>query len=250
MRYCGEYGNIYPVRCELLARNVDLYPEDRVLVGVINRKKDLQKVLTEHWYRIPRSKAPHVVDAEYIAFYISSGLKAQNGGIHYYARRTGYELVRRRDLLPDQPDHPRADDIYYKMELGEVQQKIPPILNPTARPISFIFTTWDRFLNAATIADLYSKADWFVERVAHVLKNLGITAERTWQNEDPLEPIAQLRILCQQGIVTATTGEALGGDLALEPGESDTEVAASVAAIQQAVAALGGPVMVDIPPVG
>jgi hypothetical protein len=228
--------------------SVGVYPEDRVLVGVINRKKDLEKVLIEHWYRIPRSHAPHVIDAEYIAFYLSSDLKERNGGIHYYARRTGYELVRRIDLRPDQPKHPRANDIYYKLELSDVQEKIPPILNPTARSISFIFTTWDRFLNATTFADLYSKADWFVERVAHVLNKLGITAERQWQDEDPLQPIAQLRILCQQGIVTATTGKALSGMVAIQSGDSDTDVSTSVTAIQEAVAALGGPIMVNIPP--
>jgi len=227
-----------------------MYPEDRVLVGVINRKKDLRRTLSEHWYRIPRDRAPHGIDAEYVAFYLSTGLKEKNGGIHYYARRTGYELVRRRDLLPDEPKHPRADALYYKLELGEIHEKIPPILNPTARAIGFLFTTWDRFVKAATIADLYSKADWFVERVVHVLKEMGISPEQHWQDEDPAERIAQLRIQCLRGIVTATTGEAANGAISILPGENEDDVSASITAIQEAVAALGGPVFVSIPPEG
>ena len=55
------------------------------------------------------------------------------------AKRTGYELVRRSDLLPNEKQ--RANEVYYKLELAELEQKIPPILNPTMRPISFIYTT-------------------------------------------------------------------------------------------------------------
>jgi hypothetical protein len=229
-----------------------MYPEDRVLVGVINRKRDLQTVLREHWYRIPRARAPRSIDAEYVAFYLSTGMKEKNGGIYYYARRTGHELLRRRDLLPQEQNHPRANDLYYKIALGEVLEKDPPILNPTARPISFLFTTWDRFVSARTIADLYSKADWYVERVAHVLTNLGITPDRRSQDEDPAQRIAELRIQCQMGIVTATTAEGTEGTpsegtVHLTPGDNDDDVSAGVAAIQSAVEMLGGPMLVDIP---
>ena len=225
-----------------------MYPEDRVLVGVINRKRDFEHALHDHWYRIPQARAPHSIDAKYVAFYFSRAFKAQNGGIHYFAERTGYELVRRRDLLPAETQ--RADDLYFKLELGPMREKMPPILNPTARPISFIYTTWDRFVTAATIADLYSKADWFVERVTQVLKDLGITAERLWLDDDTDERITQLRIACQEGIVTATTGAAASGMLGMLPDENDTEeqVKATAEAIRAAVAALGGPVFVNIAP--
>ncbi len=107
--------------------------------------------------------------------------------------------MRRRDLLPDQPDHPHADWLYYKLELGEVKHKTPPILNPTRRSVVFIYTTWDRFVQATTIADLYSKDDWFVERVARTLREMGIEPDRRWQDEDPAERIAQLQIECRDG---------------------------------------------------
>jgi hypothetical protein len=226
-----------------------MYPEDRVLVGVINRKRDFDHVQHEHWYRIPQGRAPHSIDAKYVAFYFSRAFKAQNGGIYYFAERTGYELVRRRDLLPEEPQ--RADDLYYKLELGSLREKIPPILNPTARAISFIYTTWDRFSTAATIAELYSKADWFVVRVTQVLKDLGITPELVWQ-EDDTERISQLRIACQNGIVLATTGEAAAGILAMSPDQNDSDEAvnAAVQSIREAVALLGGPTFVNVAPEG
>ncbi len=227
-----------------------MYPEDRVLVGVINRRRDFELARREHWYRIPQDRAPRSIDAEYIAFYFSRSFKAQNGGVHYYAPRTGHELVRRRDLLPGEPQHKRADKLYYKIQLGEIRQKVPPILNPNRRPIAFIFTTWDRFVNAATIADLFSQSDWFVERVRQALQEIGITPDRQWQDEDPARRVAELRIACQDGIVTATTGIATGDALSLGPGETDADVSAATEAIRAAVEAMGGPVFVDLSPEG
>ncbi|HVO43917.1 MAG TPA: hypothetical protein VMT34_14905 [Aggregatilineales bacterium] len=224
-----------------------MYPEDRVLVGVINRKRDIDRLLAERWYRIPIVRAPRDIETEYFAFYLSTGMKAKNGGIHYYARRKGHELVRRRDLLPAEAKHPRADQLYYKITFDEVHERIPPILNPTRRPISFLFTTWDRFLAAKTILDLYSKDDWFVERVIHMLKAMGIPAEQRWQDEDTAARLAELRVQCEQGIVRATVGEAADGVIGLAAGEKDADVAASAAAIEEAVKALGGSVYVDIP---
>ena len=64
-----------------------MFPEDRVLVGVINRKRDLAIAQAEGWYRIPQRRMPRGVNAEYIAFFLSRAFKAQNGGVYYYAER-------------------------------------------------------------------------------------------------------------------------------------------------------------------
>ncbi len=227
-----------------------MYPEDRVLVGVINRKRDFAAAQEQGWYRIPRARAPRSIDAEYIAFYFSRAFGAQNGGIHYYARRLGHELVRRRDLLPDEADHERASNLYYKLQLAPLKLKTPPILNPTRRPISFIFTTWDRFVAAKTIADLYSRADWYVERVCHVLRKVGITPERHWEDEDPARRIAELRVRCERGIVAAIagdTGETQDATRTINLSTAEDDVDEGVAAIRAAIEALGGPVFVNIP---
>jgi len=148
-----------------------MYPDDRVLVGVIRRKRDLQVVQQQRWYRIPQAQMPHGVYAEYIAFFLSgAAFKDQRGGIHYYAARTGLELAYRRDLLPEEANHPRSGEVYYKVQLGELHPKTPPVLNPTGRAISFIYTTWDRFKDATEISDLYSRANEYVDRATHVLR--------------------------------------------------------------------------------
>jgi hypothetical protein len=219
-----------------------MFPEDRVLVGVINRKRDLEYARTASWYRIPQKQMPRGINAEYIAFFLSRAFKERNGGIHYYAERRGLELVYRRDLLPNEAEHPRANEVYYKVQLGELLEKTPPVLNPTRRSVGFIYTTWDRFVQARQISDLYSKADYFVDRIYHALRNRGIHSERTWSAEYR-NTAPQLRILCQQGEITASTDP--GDDrYFLDSGDEEDSILAGILA---EIARQGGPVVVRIP---
>lgn len=129
--------------------------EDVVLIGVINRQRDLRAARELGWYRLPVLRAPRWITVDYVAFYLSRAFGAQNGAIHYYARCTGHELCRRRDLLPDEPNHPRADALYFRLSLAPLCAKVPPITNPTHRPLAFIYTTWARFCAAESLPDLY-----------------------------------------------------------------------------------------------
>lgn len=224
-----------------------MYPEDRVLVGVINRKRDLEYARDHHWYRIPQERMPRGVYAEYLAFYLSRAFKEKNGGIVYYAPRKGLELAYRRDLLPEEAHHPNADNVYYRVALGELVEKIPPILNPTKRPISFIYTTWDRFVHAREIRDLYSQNDYYVDRIYHALRDKGIRPQRIWEAERRDDPFAPgLRILCEKGEVLAST-ERVGGAILMNTAHKEDEI---LQAILMKIASSGGPVTLRIPPLG
>ena len=96
-----------------------MFPDDRVLVGVLNRKRDLKTLLEQRWYRIPEDKMPFGVYAEYIALFLSGSAAKSYGdsGIYLYARRKGVELALRKDLLPNEPDHKNAEKRYYKVQL-------------------------------------------------------------------------------------------------------------------------------------
>ncbi|MBN2306048.1 MAG: hypothetical protein JXQ72_16315 [Anaerolineae bacterium] len=226
-----------------------MYPEDRVLVGVINRKLDLEKAQLEHWYRIPQGRVSGGIYTEYVAFFLSRNFNELNGGIHYYARRTGIELAHRRDLLPDEANHSRADNVYHKLQLGELRRKDPPILNPTKRPIAFIYTTWDRFEQARVIADLYSEADWFVARVYRSLAQSGVPSERTeriWEASRISEDGgAQLRIECVDGIVIASTSAREEHVIPLTAGPLPDAVYVARDAILAEVEAKGGWIMIN-----
>lgn len=142
-----------------------MYPEDRVLVGVMPNPRDLKIARESHWYRIPKEHGLKGIHAEYIAFYFTGKFPPDlRWSIHYFARRTGHELVHRVDLFPDETTHPHARDLYYKIQLGDLRERIPPITSPAYRRVTFIETTWDRFMAADNIHDLVTDADDFSER--------------------------------------------------------------------------------------
>jgi hypothetical protein len=233
---------------------------DTVLVGVIKRKRDFEIARDQRWYRIPEGRAPRGIHADYLAFFFSGTVfREQNGGIHYYAQRKGIELAHRKDLLPGKKPHSRDEHLYHKIQLGELQPKIPPIVNkPEPCRFAFIYTTWDRFETAVHIRDLYSRADYFVDRVFHVLQQKGLKPMRTWEaaasgTEYPIGP--QIRILADKGDIVASTEPAPPAEtqerveqlIYMHPSDTQEDIEASAETILEAVMRLGGPKLVDIP---
>ena len=158
-----------------------MYPEDRVLVAYVPHPADFNLAKQEGWYRVPQSHAPKGLHAEYFAFYFGSRFGAEKWAIHYYARNLGHELSYRRDLLPDEPDHPRANDYYYKVQLGPIIRRDHPILSLRWRRVTFIHTTWDRFEDAREINDLFVEGGPYVDRLYATLKERGLQPERNYK---------------------------------------------------------------------
>ena len=148
---------------------------ETVLVAVVPTAADWEHLCREHWYRIPLSRVPRHVGADYMAFYhpgagTPEGQSDLRWTITYYAPVDNYRLVRRQELLPDEADHPRAADLYYKVELGALQRLPRPIASRRLRRIAFIETTLPRLLVAREINDLWVRerpgARW--DRVSQV----------------------------------------------------------------------------------
>lgn len=193
-----------------------MYPEDRVLVAYVPRPSDFTIVQRDSWYRIPQRYAPKGLHAEYLAFYFGSKFGEEKWAIHYYARRAGHELVRRRDLLPDQPDHPRADDIYYKVQLEGLQKLAQPIVSLRWRRVTFVHTTWDRFTDATEINDLFIEGGPYVDRLYATLKERGIRAERNYHvDEGADEYVVALSVPTRDGRVNVPYGDLPASDKAL-----------------------------------
>lgn len=155
-----------------------MYPEDRVLITPLPCPADFVRLQREGWYRIPQRHAPKGLYAEYFAFYFGSRFGRQKWAIHYYAPRLGHELTTRRDLLPHEPDHPRADDLYYKVQLGRLRPLAQPIVSLQWRRITFLHTTWDRFQDAAEINDLTVAGGYYVNREFAALKETAAPIQR------------------------------------------------------------------------
>ena len=209
-----------------------MYPEDRVLVAYVPRPSDFDLVRREGWYRIPQRSAPKGLHAEVIAFYFGAAFGDEKYAIHYYARNAGHELARRRDLLPDEAGHPRANDIYYKVQLGPLQRLAQPIVSLRWRRLTFVHTTWDRFQDATEINDLFIEGGPYVDRLYATLKERGVTADRDYRvNETEPEYVVALSVPTRDGRVNVAYG-----DLP----DSEAAVASLADALVQTIARQGG----------
>ncbi len=205
---------------------------DRVLVGVMTDPRDFHLARDEGWYRVPVLHAPEcVTDAAVLAFYFTAAFADEKWAIHWYAELRGHELVLRRDLFPEAADHPRAEDRYYKLQIGPLIRREPPIPSLRWRRVSFIATTWDRFSAANEINDLYlSGADGLYV----TLKESGFFPERAYLiRDDERSYVADLAVPCQQGLVSVICGPGPAPEGALHDPSPD--------AVRQAVMRLGGP---------
>ncbi len=128
-----------------------------VLVGVLKRKRDLDIFLKEHWYRIPLLKVPKR-KFRYLALYEPARFGRRSKCIRYYARVARCLVEKRRELLPDEREHPNAEERYLRIRVGRVTRLPRPIRNVPPRRLSFGFADLDRLLAVKTILQLYHVA--------------------------------------------------------------------------------------------
>lgn len=190
-----------------------MYPEDRVLVAFVPHPRDFELIRRERWYRIPQRFAPKGLFAEYLAFYFGSQFGEMKWAIVHYAQNLGHELVYRRDLFPDQDDHPRADEPYYKVQLGPILSREDPIVSLRWRRVTFIHTTWDRFKDAREINDLFVVGGRYVDRLYATLKERGVPAERNYRvSERNMHYEIPLVVPCRLGRIEVTESKLPGND--------------------------------------
>jgi len=131
-----------------------LTPNSLVLVCLLPTPRDLELARLLGWYRIPLKSAPKVVAVDYLAFYQPASFGEQGGQIQYVAEVRGHELTTRAELLRDEPEHPRAREEYFKLQLGPLERLKTPVKAEKWRRITFFYTTGEYLLRAQTLKDL------------------------------------------------------------------------------------------------
>lgn len=130
--------------------------ETPALVGIINRLKDWRLLESEHWYRIPKRSAPEgLEDVRYLAWYQTRVFEEDKWSVNWYSRVVGISERRRIELLPDEPKHKRAEEIYFRIEVSDLLRLPNPIPSRSLRRAVFIPTSLERLLVAQEINDLF-----------------------------------------------------------------------------------------------
>src|SRR5690606_29170446 len=103
-------------------------PENHVirdcLVGVVTRDIDLKAFADEQWYRIPervigKSISREALEqAKALALYQSGGIRnGMPSAIEMWGEIAGLEQAKRRELVPEEEHHPRANNVYTVIRL-------------------------------------------------------------------------------------------------------------------------------------
>ena len=149
------------------------------LVGIVPRKSLWPIIQSQRWYHIPVKSSPrNVLEIKYLAFYFPAvfGEKLKYRVI-YYAPVFSINTIKRIKLFPKEKTHPRKNEDYYQIHLGEIKKLTRPIPSRKLRRIVHIPTTLHKLLNAREINDLYDTSP-LEDRMYQALKRKKIDPER------------------------------------------------------------------------
>jgi hypothetical protein len=136
-----------------------LKPTDLILVCLLPTMRDLEIARLLGWYRIPLRTAPKVVAVDYLAFYQPSAFGERGGQIEFIAQVKGHELTTRGELLRDEKDHPRANEEYFKIQLGGLEKLREPIKTDKWKRLTFLYSTGEYLMNAKILNDLVVQSE-------------------------------------------------------------------------------------------
>jgi hypothetical protein len=125
----------------------------------MTQPRDLEIARVLGWYRIPLRSAPRVISVDYLAFYHTAAFGNLRWQVKYLAPVRGHELTTRAALMREEPEHPHADQEYYKVQIGPLIHLPDPIIAEKWRRISFFYTTGELLHQARTVQDLIVPAD-------------------------------------------------------------------------------------------
>ena len=183
-----------------------------VLVAVINSETDMARAREEHWYRIPVRRAPRQIAAEYLALYQTGKFGSNGQCINFFAPILRYHILTRAELLPNQPDHPRASDQYFRLELGELQALETPIPNKRQPRLTFLYTTLERLFHAKDVGDLWLR-DAARQKLYAAIRERGLSVECWYPVDMGDRPEADLALFGPHGRIGIYIDEPAWDDL-------------------------------------
>ena len=152
-----------------------------LLVAIVNNKLDFAILREKLWYRIPVSSVEKWIKErwppKWLAFYQTKAFGAEQHAINYFAEVLDIRKARRRQLFPDEPNESKSNRQYYQIFIKSVQPLPKPIYSRRYRRIIFIPTTWEKFVKAAEINDLYDESS-LEDKLWAEFKRCNIPAER------------------------------------------------------------------------
>ncbi len=153
-----------------------------LLVALLPRKSALAILKSEGWYHVPVEAAPKRWPPKILAFYQGKVFGDEEAyKIRHYGEVKKIDIVSRRELFPeDEKNQHKAENLYYRIQLKDLQERNAPIISYRPRRLVFIPTTLAKFENAEQINDLFDGSP-LEDLLWKGLKALSVLAERQWK---------------------------------------------------------------------
>ncbi len=154
---------------------------ENLIVCILNTLQDFSILREQLWYRIPVESVEKFLrerwPPKWMAFYQSGVFKKNAFMINHYGLISNISIRTRMELFPDEKPNLKSDKKYYKISFNKIETLHKPILSRRWRRIVFINTTYNKFINAIEINDLFDESA-LEDKLWAEFKRLKIQAER------------------------------------------------------------------------
>lgn len=133
--------------------------QSEMLVAIVNNKRDFTIIQEHNWYRIPVTSVKKFLNErwppQWVAFYLTKVFGEEAYSVRYYAQVIDIRKAYRYQLFPNEEQNEKTNKKYFQLMISPLKKLPKPILSRRWRRIVFIPTTWQKFINAIEINDLY-----------------------------------------------------------------------------------------------
>lgn len=154
---------------------------EELLVAILPKTSALDRLKNEGWYHIPVDSAPKRWPPRVMAFYQGKAFGEEKYQIRYFGEVENINIVPRKVLFPDDEENQhKAEKLYYRIQMKELQTRYQPIPSYRPRRLVFVPTTLEKFENAEQINDLFDGSP-LEDLLWKGLKAINVLAERQWK---------------------------------------------------------------------
>lgn len=131
-------------------------PQDLILIALLPKPIDLERAQAGS-YRVPLKHAPAaLMEAKALAFYQPSSFGKQKWQVAWWGLIHSIETLPRRILIPNEPNHRRANQLYQGVRLAPLVAIKPPKRANKGRRLLFSSTDWQTFQAAKSLDELFT----------------------------------------------------------------------------------------------
>lgn len=119
-----------------------LHNQTGITIALVKRPQDWRRIEQAQQYHLPIRHIVRIIQSPWIALYMPRWNTTHPYSIRHIAHMTSLTIMPRYAYLPDEPNHPRASDLYAILTFDAIYALRVPITSAYWRRVSIHHTTW------------------------------------------------------------------------------------------------------------